>query len=386
MHRLSNRPLIFVAAIPVVLGFWVLTLKTEAHKPVTSRYSYNNDIFPIVRDNCGRCHVAGGPAPMGLLAWNEGPDSATPWAESIRQSIVGEQMPPWYADPKGPAVRGGFALNAAQADKLLTWTTGGTPEGDPEKKPGPVTYQSRWSGGPPDLKLQMDADYLMEASDTETTREFVLRTGLTAQRWLKAVDLMPGAPEIVRNASISLDNGTVLAVWVPGDNLIPAPAGTAFRLPAGSNLRLQIHYKKQWQNEGKAIKDRSTVGLYFTTPPASGGEIQSFVVTSPQGASTFGSNLSVKARVLAVRPSLDRVYGAVTVQAITPSGTRIALLKLRVPRPEWRRRYWLAEPVDVPAGSRIEVSTTQPSAFIDLSGAKFMKAYPMEVALDYVGR
>src|SRR5262245_20226409 len=97
---------------------------------------YNTDIFPIVRDTCGRCHVAGGPAPMGLLAYNEGSDSATPWAESIRQSIVGERMPPWYVDPKGPAVRGGFGLNAAQADKLLTWITGGTPEGDPEKKPG----------------------------------------------------------------------------------------------------------------------------------------------------------------------------------------------------------------------------------------------------------
>ena len=30
---------------------------------------------------------------MGLLAWNNGADSATPWAESIRQLIVGEQMP-----------------------------------------------------------------------------------------------------------------------------------------------------------------------------------------------------------------------------------------------------------------------------------------------------
>jgi hypothetical protein len=378
--------LILVAVTSAV--FAVITLETEAHKPVTSRYNYNTDVFPIVRDNCGRCHVAGGPAPMGLLAWNEGPDSATPWAESIRQSIVGEQMPPWYVDPKGPAVRGGFGLNAAQADKLLTWTTGGTPEGDPEKKPAPATFQARWSGGTPDLKLQMDADYFMEASETETTKEFVLRTGITVPRWVRAVDLLPGAPAIVRNASISLENGTVLAVWVPGDNLVSAPAGAAFRLPAGANLRLQIHYKKQWQNEGKAIRDRSTVGLYFTTAPASGGEIQSFAVGRPasSSASTFGSDLSVKARVVAVRPSLDRVYGDLAVQAVTPSGTRIALLKLRVPRPEWRRRYWLVEPVEVPAGSRIEVSTTPPPSFIDLSGAKFMKAYPLEIALDYVAR
>jgi hypothetical protein len=217
------------------------------------------------------------------------------------------------------------------------------------------------------------------APDTnEATEEFVIPTGLMEQRWLRAVDLLPGSPEIVRNASISLEGGAILAVWVPGDNLVSAPAGTAFRLPAGSNLRLQIHYKKQWQNEGKTLKDRSTVGIYFTSRPASGREIRSIAVEPPAGL------LSVKGRVVAVRPSLDRIYGTVVVQAITPAGTGVSLLKLRAPRPEWRRRYWLAQPVDLPAGSRIEVTTTPASSYIDLSGAKFMKAYPLQVAVDFV--
>src|SRR5262249_47440244 len=149
----------------------------------------------------------------------------------------------------------------------------------------------QWIGGMPDLKLQVDSDYVMPAGESETTKEFVLRTGLREQRWVKAVDLLPGAPEIVRNASISVENGPVLAVWVPGDNLVFAPSGTAFRLPAGMNLRLEIHYKKQWQNEGKAIKDRSTVGLYFTMPPVAGQEIQSVL-----------KDLPAKVRVLALRP------------------------------------------------------------------------------------
>jgi len=380
VHRSSSCSVLFLASLAAVLALSTATLKTEAHKAVTSRYTYNDDIFPIVRAHCGRCHVQGGPAPMGLMSWNDGPDSATPWGESIRQSIVGEQMPPWYADPQGPAVRGGFGLTAAQSDKLLTWVTGGTPEGDPAKKPGKVTYQARWSGGPPDLKLQMNADYVMAAAEAEATKEFVIPTGLREQRWVKAVDLLPGAPEIVRNASISLENGAVLAVWAPGDNLVAAPAGAAFRLPAGATLRLEIHYKKQWQNEGKTIKDRSTVGVYFTTPPAAGGEIQSLSIAGPAGQ----GNLPVKARVLALTPSLDRVYGSLTVQAVTPAGVKVPLLKLRVPRPEWRRRYWLEEPIEIAAGSRIEVTTTPAPSYVDLSGARFLKTYPLEVALDFV--
>jgi hypothetical protein len=324
---------------------------------------------------------------MGLMKWNDGPNSATPWAESIRQLIVGEQMPPWYVDPRGPAVKGGFRLSAAQSDKLLTWATGGTPEGDPQMKPEPVAYQARWSGGPPDLKLALESDYTMPATETEETKDFVIPTGLGEQRWLKAVDLLPGAPEIVRGASISLENGLVLAVWTPGDNLVSAPAGTAFRLPAGAKLHVQIHYKKQWQNEGKVIKDRSTVGLYFTTRPPSGREIQTLPINGPKetvNAPAFSGTLSTRALIVAVRPSLDRVYGAFTVQAVTPAGARVALLKLRTPRPEWRRRYWLAQPVELPAGSRIEVIATPPSAFIDLSGAPLMKGYPLAVALDFV--
>jgi hypothetical protein len=325
---------------------------------------------------------------MGLMRWNDGPDSATPWAESIRQSIVGEQMPPWFVDPKGPAIKGGFALSAAQSDKLLTWTTGGTPEGNIEKKPEKVTHQQRWSGGPPDLKLQMDSDYVMPAGETNATAEFLIPTGLTEQRWLKAIDLLPGTPEIVRNASVTLENGNVLAVWVPGDNLVTAPAGTAFRLPANSKLRLQIHYKKQWQNEGKTLRDRSTVGLYFTTPPTAAREIKAFSVQPAAGVgntATFSGTLSSRARVVAVRPSLDQVYGTLTVQAVTPAKARVTLLKLRAPRPEWRRRYWLVQPVDLPAGSRIEVTSTPPGSYIDLTGAKFMKTYPLQVALDFVG-
>src|SRR6187200_2124934 len=200
MRRFVSRP-VYLTTLALSLALIAGSIKTEAHKPVTSRYTFNNDIFPILRDHCGRCHVEGGPAPMGLLAWNNGPDSATPWAESIRQLIVGEQMPPWYVDSQGPAVKGGSKLSPMQSDKLLTWVTGGTPEGDPEKRPTPSTYQARWTGGPPDLLLPMEIDYTMAAGETEATREFVLSTGLREQRWLKAVDLMPGAAEIVRNAS-----------------------------------------------------------------------------------------------------------------------------------------------------------------------------------------
>ena len=87
---------------------------TEAHKAVTSPYNFNDHVFPILRDRCSRCHFPDGPAPMSLLTYNE----ALPWAESMREQLVGERMPPWYADPLGPAVKGGYSVTPRELDIL----------------------------------------------------------------------------------------------------------------------------------------------------------------------------------------------------------------------------------------------------------------------------
>src|SRR5512144_913098 len=77
----------------------------NAHKAVTSKYTYTEDVFPILRDKCGRCHAEGGAAPMSLLAYKDGSGGAVAWAESMREMLVSLAMPPWYADPAGPAVK-----------------------------------------------------------------------------------------------------------------------------------------------------------------------------------------------------------------------------------------------------------------------------------------
>src|SRR5579863_10290940 len=105
-----------------------------AHRPITSKFGYNDDIFPIFRDRCGRCHVDGGPAPMSLLTYQD----AVPWAESIREELTTEQMPPWYVDPAGPAIRGGDPISAREIDMIITWASGGKPQGTFSRKPAPI--------------------------------------------------------------------------------------------------------------------------------------------------------------------------------------------------------------------------------------------------------
>jgi hypothetical protein len=376
-----------LAAFGAAVGLVALVAPgTEAHKAITSPYNYNDHVFPILRDRCSRCHFPDGPAPMSLLTYND----TLPWAESMREQLVGERMPPWYADPMGPAVKGGHSLTPRELDILVTWATGGTPQGDLDKKPAPVPAHPQWRSGAPDLAISMDAAHTVPAGTMEENCEFALPTGLTETKWVKAVDLVPGATSMVRDAVVMIENGPVLSAWVPGHDAIAAPSGAAFKLPAGAKLRLRIHYKKNWQDEQNAKTDRTTIGLYFTDEPVSGRSIEALAVDAPgaQGESIeprkFSKRLTTASRVLALRPSLDQPYASVDVQALLPTGKHVPLLLMRAPRPEWPRRYWLAEPIELPQGTTVEVTAVlAPPSTDEIPSPRRDK---FQVAVDYIAQ
>jgi hypothetical protein len=373
-----------VVALTSVFFVMVTGEFTAAHKPVTSKYDYNKDIFPLLRDHCGGCHVPGGPAPMSLVTYSD----AVPWAESIRDELSAGRMPPWPVDPMSPAVKGGHPISSRDVDMIVVWASGGTPQGDLAIQLPAVTFNPQWNLGPPDLKIPMEAEHTVPPGKIDETQEFSLPAQVTDAKWIKAAELLPGNASIVRDAVISIENGPVLALWEPGGDTIAAPAGAAFRLAPGSNIHLEIHYKKHFDQEQNAVSDQSTIGLYFTDPPPSGGELRSFAIDPPKtagdrsGSSTFGGSLAEASRIVALRPMLDRAYESLSIDAITPSGTYVPLLRLHGPRPQWAQRYWLREPVELASGSKITVSITPLSDYSD--EPKLSKSFPLQVALDYV--
>jgi hypothetical protein len=322
-----------VIALTIVSFFVVSTKQADAHTPVTSKYNYSRDVFPLLRGHCAPCHVTGGPAPMSLMTY----DAAMAWAESIRDELAAGRMPPWPVDPTSPPVKGGYPISSRDVDEIIVWAAGGTPQGNLEAKLPEVTFNQHWQLGPPDLKIQMDTEHTVAPNAIEEVSDFSLPTDLTDTKWVKAADLMPGNTSIVRDAVISIENGPVLALWEPGNEMTTAPSGAAFRMASGSKIHLEIHYKKHFDQEEKALSDRSTIGLYFTDPPPSGREMQSLAITPPGAAGdpmasmSFGGTLPNAGRIVALRPMLDRAYESLNVDAITPSGTSVALLRLHGP-------------------------------------------------------
>ena len=181
----AARPHLLIALAAVFFFLIAAGQRTDAHKPVTSQYDYNRDVFPLLRDHCGACHVPGGPAPMSLVTYKD----AVPWAESIRDELTAGRMPPWPVDPMSPQVQGAHPISASDVDKIVVWASGGTPQGDPAANLPAVTFNAQWKLGPPDLKMEMDAGHTLRPGAIEDTVEMSLPVALGGTKWVKAVDL-----------------------------------------------------------------------------------------------------------------------------------------------------------------------------------------------------
>lgn len=397
--RKFSRAIGACVVVALAMVFFVAgTHHTAAHTPVTSKYDYNRDVFPRLRDHCAACHVPGGSAPMSLMTYK----AAMPWAQSIRDELTAGRMPPWPVDPTSPPVKGGYPMSSRDVDIVVVWASGGTPESYSDAKVPDATFSPQWKFGPPDLKIPMNAEHTVAANAIEEVADFSLPANVTETKWIKAADLMPGTASVVRDAVISIDDGPVLALWEPGGETTAAPSGAAFRLAPGSKIHLQIHYKKHFDQEQNAVSDRSTIGLYFTEPPPSGRELQSFSIDASKAAgdasgsgtsggpsagapgSTFSGTLPKAARIVALRPMLDRAYTSMDVDAITPSGADVPLLRLHGPRPQWARRYWLQEPIELAGGSKIAVRVTPLADYSDEPATT--RKFPLRVILDYVAQ
>jgi hypothetical protein len=336
----------------------------EAHKPITSPYTYNEDVFPILRERCGRCHVAGGVAPMSLLSYKD----AFPWGESIRTELIAGHMPPGTVGLGSSAVQHAQNLSAKELNVLLTWATGGNPIGSPDRTPSPVVRKTEWPLGAPDLILKLPSTVTLDSETQMVTREFSLPTGLKEDRWIRAVDLLPETPAVVRSATVAIKGDsaatrpsaergreTLLSLWLPGED--PATIdNAAFKLPAGAELSVRIRYKKTWEYERKEMTDRSDVGLYFAK--AASPDIRAVALTPAAGAEagsevSFSHVVTGDERALAVYADPALANARVILRAVGPDGSHTDLIRFQV-QPDWARRYWFAKPFAMPRGTRIE--------------------------------
>ena len=349
MRKSSARLALAIAALASIPG--------EAHKPITSKYTFNEHVLPIFRERCVTCHFDGGIAPMPLDSYAD----ARPWAESIRAELVAAHMPPAQAESGVAAFRNARLLTPRELDVVLTWATGGTPEGSsPAASAARMPPRAEWPLGPPDVVVTLPSDVTLAPGIIERTEEFRLAAPALQGRGIRAIDLMPGTPAMVRRAIFLAshapaasnnagDADAVVGVWSPARDTTPAEDGAAFSFPKGAELLARVTYRKTWKYENSAMTDRSAVGIYFANASTAERPIDAVAVA---GSRTIDEDV----QVIAVRSEITTENaGDVRAVALMPDGSRALLVRFIAQR-EWPQRFWYAQPVALPRGARVESS------------------------------
>ena len=258
-----------VAVVLAITAILATAPRGDAHKGVTSKYTYNADVYTVFLNRCGRCHMDGGVGGMSLLKYEE----AFPWAEALRTELLSAhpaasaEADNEKVDPHDFVKAAHRQISARELNVVLDWATGGTPEGDKSQAPSPVTLTVDWASGRPDLIAAMPARYEMNATALEATHEAVLSIATPSPVTISRVDLLPGNPAIVRSAVLSLrlpdGTGRVLGTWVPRQVPSSIALKPVVRIEPGSQIVARIHYRKTWKYEGQPMSDLSSVGVYF---------------------------------------------------------------------------------------------------------------------------
>lgn len=356
---------------------------------------FHKDVEPLLQAHCQTCHRPGEIGPMPLLTYSD----TRKWAKAIRQAVLTRKMPPWFADNAVQHYSNDASLSAAEIETIRNWVDAGSPEGDPALAPAPRDFVDGWNIGVPDKVIEMPAAYEIPARGTIEYTYIIIPTNFTEDVWVQALEVRPqdrahlhhivlyerqaeskwlreyptGVPfvpaprEGKKQRSSDGDRtieGSLADEWLvgyaPGTQPYQLPLGTAFRIRAGSDFVLQLHYT----TNGTAGSDRSRIGLVFAkTPPAKRAFIANVADASfkiPPGAPDYSAKaeltLAADANVLAVAPHMHLRGKAMDMRAIYPTGESEMLFN--VPRYDfnWQINYYFPAPKLLPRGTKIEVT------------------------------
>lgn len=407
----ARRPVPTCAFIGLV-GAALLTLPDIALAQAgSSSITFHKDVAPILREKCQSCHAPGEMAPMPLLTYQH----VRPWARSIRLKVASRQMPPWFVDRSIgiQKYKNDPSLTDEQVATIVKWVDAGTPEGNAEA--GAATDGARvarakeaqgWAIGKPDLIVTKSKRFSMYAQGSDWWEQDTGDTGLTEDRWVKAVELKPDNRRIVHHfcssaavvpgsatpgagvgdvgpadryaheereaaleevklagegsggaaaASAPPANAGIggggFGCYLPGNGAKFYDDGTGVLLKAGSKLQFSMHYSAS----GEEATDQSSIGLVFypkgVTPKhvAKSAFFQKFPAFEldipPNTKTTYDAYMLMPrpALLTSFTPHMHMRGSALVLEAILPTGRVMTISAVKDYNFGWQLEYLYAD-------------------------------------------
>lgn len=362
-----------------VLALVLPSARVGGSEPVT----FSSQIARLFQQHCQSCHRPGEIAPFSLTSYQD----AQPWRQYILDATRKRRMPPW----KPVAGFGEFLdarrLSEAEIALIEAWAKAGAPEGDPRDLPPPRQFPATWSLGPPDLVLTPEAAFEVPAGHQDLYRCFTIPTSFTEDRYVSAVEFIPGNRKIVHHILTYVDTtgeserldradpglgytcfggpGFLprggLSGWAPGARPQAMPEGVGMLLPAGARVVVQVHYN----NHGSGPEtDRTRMGLHFARGPidkrmrAIPVLNRHFLIPAGEPRHEVRASYTLppdwNLRAIGISPHMHLLGREMKVTATYPDGT-VRPIHIDDWDFNWQGTYTFAKPVPLPGGTRIDV-------------------------------
>lgn len=349
--------------------------------------TWSDNVATIVYNKCSSCHHQGGIAPFSLMNYNE----VSAMASAMYDAIALDEMPPYPPDLTYQQYTHPRALSPSEKTTMLNWLTNGTPEGNAQNTPPPPVFNTGSILGNGDLTIQIPT-YMSKAQNGQDDYVcFSLPTNLAQNRFIRAIEIIPGNRETVHHALVYVDptgayigdtvggdcagpqNATLIGGYTPGSSPLVFPSGSSLKLgmslPANSNIVLAMHYPVG--SYGTYDSTKVIFHFYPTTetgirevyaapvlqnwslsiPP---NQQVSFTARYPSGSGTIPTAYSL----LSVFPHMHLLGKTIKAYGIGPTNDTIKLARINHWDFHWQDFYFFKYMQKIPAGSYLKGEAT----------------------------
>jgi hypothetical protein len=334
-----------------------------------AQLTYVKDVAPILEKKCVACHEEGGIGPFAMTNYQ----MVKGFAPMIREVVRTDRMPPYNADPHIGKFSDDKSLTPTEIKTLVHWVEAGSPRGEGKDPLGAQKHVApEWPLGKPDLVLDIPA-YKIPASGVVDYQHPYVANPETEGKWLRAstvkVESRQGVHHVLTGYLKDIPKpgqpafedkwGVSVGGYAVGAESEIAPKNVGSYLPPGGAIGFQTHYTPF----GKEVTDHTQIALYFYKPSEKPALVMrnSVIVNNAielppnDGHHLETTYLTVPHDMLLYSAFPHAHYrGASSDLWIRyPDGKEKELLSLPRYDFSWQRWYTFAEPIKVPAGSKL---------------------------------
>jgi len=251
----------------------------------------------------------------------------------------------------------------------VSWVEAGAPRGEGPDGLAQVRHVApEWPLGKPDLIVDIPS-YKVPASGVVDYQYPTVPNPLTEGKWLKAATARVDQRQVVHHilsgiipegsTGRSQMFGGAVGGYTVGMESTVAPAGIGSWIPPGGQFAYQMHYTPA----GKEVVSTQQIGLYFYKD----GEKPDLIMREMPLVDSFieipANDGNHKETAYFLFPKDAILHTAVVhahyrgtyskLELLTPDGNRETILNVPFYDFNWQRMYEFAEPINIPAGSKV---------------------------------